>query len=221
MKKLLLTAFEPFNGEIINPSLEIARAIERMGFLGAQVEVVELPVALQASEITIQHINQSKPDVVLMLGEAGRRLGVTPERVAINLDDFPIPDSAGNQPQSEPIIAQGPVGYFSSLPLDAIVTQLKAAHIPAQISNSAGLYLCNRLFYSVMHQIATEQWPVRAGFIHLPYLHEQTVNKRLEMPSLSRETLIEAVRIAIEVSLRECAAAPAKNASASTCRREI
>ncbi len=205
MKKLLLTAFEPFGGEIINPSLEIARVIQNMHFAHAHVEVVELPVArFQATEIAIRCMRRAKPDVVLMLGEAGSRLGITPERVAINLDDFPIPDKEGNQPQGEPIITQGPVGYFSTLPLDKIVTQLKIAHIPAKISNSAGLYLCNRLFYSVMHWVTLEQLPIRAGFIHLPYLHEQTVNKSLDVPSLSRETMTEAVRIAIEMSLQAC-----------------
>ena len=207
MTKLLLTAFEPFAGETVNPSLDVARAIGSMHFANAQVDVVELPVArFQATDIAINRMRIAEPDVVLMLGEAGRRFRVTPERVAINMDDFPIPDNTGNQPQGEPIIEAGPVGYFSTLPIYTIVTQLKKAHIPAAISNSAGLYLCNRLFYSVMHCIAVEKLPIHAGFIHLPYLHEQTVNKGLEFPSMSRETMIEAVRIAIEMSLQECSA---------------
>ena len=207
MKKLLLTAFEPFAGEIVNSSLEVARVIESIHFANAQVDVVELPVArFQATDIAINHLRIAKPDVVLMLGEAGRRFRVTPERVAINMDDFHIPDNAGNQPQGEPIIEEGPVGYFSTLPIDTIVTQLKKAHIPAKISNSAGLYLCNRFFYSVMHCIAMEKLPIHAGFMHLPYLHEQAVNKSLDFPSMSRETMTEAVRIAIDVSLQECSA---------------
>ena len=205
MKKLLLTAFEPFAGEIVNPSLEVARGIEGMHFANVQVEVVELPVArFQTTDIAINRMRITEPDIVLMLGEAGRRFRVTPERVAINMDDFFIPDNVGNQPQGEPIIEDGPVGYFSTLPIYTIVTQLNKAHIPATISNSAGLYLCNRLFYSVMHCIAVEKLPVHAGFIHLPYLYEQTTNKDLGLPGMSRETLIEAVRIAIEVSLQEC-----------------
>lgn len=207
MKKLLLTAFEPFDDEIVNPSLEVARDIESMNFADAQVEVVELPVArFQATETAINCIHIAKPDVAIMLGEAGRRFHVTPERVAINMDDFHIPDNAGNQPQGEPIIKDGPVGYFSTLPLYPIVAQLKKSHIPASISNSAGLYLCNRLFYSVMHCIAVEKRPIHAGFIHLPYLHEQTVNQRLNVPNLSRETMTEAVRIAIDMSLQACSA---------------
>jgi pyroglutamyl-peptidase len=204
MTKLLLTAFEPFAGEIVNPSLEVARDIERMHFATARIEVVELPVArFEATDIAINRMRITQPDVVLMLGEAGRRSRVTPERVAINMDDFHIPDNAGHQPQGEPIIEDGPVGYFSTLPIYAMVTQFKKAHIPAAISNSAGLYLCNRLFYTMMHAIAIDKLPIYAGFMHLPYLHEQIVNKPMDVPSMSRETMTQAVRIAIEVSLQE------------------
>jgi pyroglutamyl-peptidase len=204
MRKLLLTAFEPFAGESVNSSLEVARRIRDMHFTNAHVEVVELPVTrFDAPDIAINRIRITAPDVVLMLGEAGRRFQVTPERVAINMDDFPIPDNTGNQPHGEPIIADGPVGYFSTLPIASIFSHLKKAHIPAAISNSAGLYLCNRLFYSVMHSIAMENLSIRAGFMHLPYLHEQTVNKNLDVPGMSLETMTEAVRIAMEVSLHE------------------
>lgn len=203
VKKVLLTAFEPFAGEIVNPSLEVARAITDMHFENAQVDVLELPVVrFQAIDMTIERLRIAKPDVVLMLGEAGRRSCVTPERVAINLDDFHIPDNAGDQPRNEPIIKDGPVGYLSTLPIEAIVTRLTKAQIPAAISNSAGHYLCNRLFYRVMHEIAVERLPIRAGFLHLPYLHEQTVNKGRDVPGMSREMLTEAARIAIEVSLQ-------------------
>lgn len=205
MKKLLLTAFEPFAGETVNPSLEVARDIERLHFANVQIEVVELPVArFEATDMAINRMRHTQPDVVLMLGEAGRRSRVTPERVAINMDDFHIPDNVGHQPQGEPIIADGPVGYFSTLPIYSIVTQLKNERIPAAISNSAGLYLCNRLFYTMMHSIAIGQLPIYAGFVHLPYLHEQIVNKALDVPSMSRETMTKAVRIAIDASLQVC-----------------
>jgi pyroglutamyl-peptidase len=139
----------------------------------------------------------------MLFGEAGRRFRITPERVAINVDDFRIPDHAGNQPKGEPIVEGAPVGYFSTLPIYKIVERLKAANIPAEISNSAGTYLCNRIFYRVMHFIAEEQLPIRAGFIHLPYMHEQMIDKRYDFPSLSRETLIEAARLAIDVSINQ------------------
>ena len=204
MKRLLLTAFEPFDGERINPSLEAARAIEQMRFENGLVEIAVLPVArFETERVAIERLRAAQPDVVLMLGQASRRARVTPERVAINIDDFPIPDNAGNQPVCEPIVPGGPVGYFSTLPIHAIVGELKQAHIPAAISNSAGTYLCNRLFYRVMHIIAVEKLPIRAGFMHVPYLHEQTVDKLIDFASMSRETIIDAVRIAIDVSLRE------------------
>ncbi|MES2463536.1 MAG: pyroglutamyl-peptidase I [Armatimonadota bacterium] len=203
MEKILLTAFEPFGGERINPSLEAARALENLHFEHARIEIAVLPVArFQAEALAIEQLRAAQPDVVLMLGQAGRRSQVTPERVAINVDDFPIPDNAGNQPRGEPIIPEGPVGYFSSLPIQAMVDELKKASIPAAISNTAGTYLCNRLFYRVMHCIAAEQLPIRAGFIHVPFLHEQTIDKSTDAPSLSRETIFEAVRILIDVSLR-------------------
>lgn len=205
---LLLTAFEPFGGQTLNPSLEAMRAIAKRRFTGARIEVLELPVhRFRAIDIALTRIRRRPPDalvsdVVVMLGEGRRRFRVTPERVAINVDDFPIPDNQGHQPQGEPIIEDGPVGYFSTLLIYEMVDQLRKAHIPAAISNSAGTYLCNRLFYSVLHCIATEGLPIKAGFVHLPCLHEQVVDSYLDVPSLSRETIQEAVRIVIEVSLQ-------------------
>ncbi len=202
MKKLLLTAFEPFGGEIINPSLEVARAIKKEPFEKVSIEVLELPVKrFQAPEKAINHIFNNQPDVMIMLGEAGHRSHITPERVAINIDDFPIPDNVGDQPKGEPIMKDGPVGYFSKLPTDEIIKQVNSAGIPAEVSNSAGTYLCNRLFYNIMHVITVQKLPIKAGFIHLPYLHEQVLNKTTNFPSMSRKTLIEAVRIAIKASI--------------------
>ena len=202
MKRLLLTAFEPFAGESINPSLEAARQMEKVSFPGALVRVAELPVdRYRAIEIALELIRADRPDTVIMLGEAGARYRVNPERVAINVDDFRIPDNRGNQPKDEPIIEGGPVGYFSTLPIRAIVDRINNAHIPAAISNSAGAHLCNRLFYSVMHTISIEGLRIKAGFIHVPYLHDQAINKYPDVPSLSRDSIVEAVRLAIEVSL--------------------
>ena len=202
VKKLLLTAFEPFGGERINPSLDAARQMEKVDFPNAVVRVAELPVdRFRAVDIALELVRAGRPDIVIMLGEAGGRHRITPERVAINVDDFRIPDNAGNQPTDEPVIEGGPVAYFSTLPIRAIADRINEAHIPAAISNSAGAYLCNRLFYSVMHTIGAEDLPIKAGFIHLPYLHDQAINKYPDVPSLSRESIIEAVRLAIEVSL--------------------
>lgn len=202
MKKLLVTAFEPFDGQSINPSLEAARVMTGVGFTDAIISVTELPVnRFHATGVIINIVRETRPDIVIMLGEAGGRFRITPERVAINVDDFRIPDNAGNQPKGEPIAEDGPVGYFSTLPIRAITEQLLKADIPAAISNSAGVYLCNRIFYSVMHLIATEELPTTAGFIHVPYMHEQTLGRYPDAPSFSRETIVEGVRLAIETSL--------------------
>jgi pyroglutamyl-peptidase len=202
MKRILLTAFEPFAGENINPSFEVAKAIEQMAFANAEVQTLRLPVdRFQAIELALERIRECRPDLVMLLGEGSRRFRINPERIAINVDDFRIPDNTGNQPKGEAIVQDGPAAYFSTLSIYAIVERLIAAKIPAAISNTAGTYLCNRLFYSVMHFIALEKLPIQSGFIHLPYIHEQTISKPLDYPSLSLATTIEAVKIALEVSL--------------------
>jgi pyroglutamyl-peptidase len=202
VKRLLLTGFEPFGGERLNPSLEAVRQLEKVSFHRGLVRVVALPVDRhRAVEIALEIIRGERPDVVIMLGQAGARHRINPERVAINVDDFRIPDNAGNQPKDEPIIEGGPVAYFSTLPIRAIADRINQAHIPAAISNSAGAHLCNRLFYSVMHAISVEGLPTKAGFIHVPYFHDQAIDKYPDVPSLSRESIVEAVRLAIEASL--------------------
>jgi pyroglutamyl-peptidase len=202
VKKLLLTAFEPFAGESTNPSLEAARQMEKIDFPDTVIHLAELPVdRYRATELVLELIRSSKPDLVILLGEAGGRFRVNPERVAINVDDFRIADNVGNQPKDEPIVEGAPAAYFSTLPIRAITNRILKAHIPAAISNTAGSYLCNRLFFSVMHAITVEGLGAKAGFIHLPYFHDQAMNKYPDVPSLSRESIVEAVRLAIEVSL--------------------
>jgi pyroglutamyl-peptidase len=202
VKKLLVTAFEPFAGESINSSLEAARRMKKIDFKDTEVHVAELPVdRYRAVELALEHLHSIKPDIVIMLGEAGARFRVNPERVAINIDDFRIADNSGNQPKDEPVIDGAPAAYFSTLPIRAITDRIVEAQIPAAISNSAGAYLCNRLFFSVMHAITVEGLGAKAGFMHLPYFHDQAMNKYPDVPSLSRESIIEAVRLAIEVSV--------------------
>ncbi len=202
MKKLLLTAFEPFAGKAVNSSLEVAKVIKAMKFAGVQIKVATLPVSrFQAIKIAFHYIFEQKPDVIIMLGEADNRLHFTPERVAINIDDFEIPDNTGHQPKGEPIIKGGPASYFSTLPINEIVRKLGKENIPAKISNSAGTYLCNRLFYNIMHFIATEGLPIRAGFIHLPHVHKQTLSKHRGFTSMSLEDVVKAVRITINASM--------------------
>ena len=201
MPKLLITAFEPFGGEEINPSLEAVRQIEKDRISNIAVLTAELPVdRYRAVDTALDLLMVNRPDIVIMLGEAGGRYKINPERVAINVDDFRIPDNVGNQPTDEPNIEGGPAAYFSTLPIRAIAERINKANIPAAISNTAGAYLCNRLFYSVMHAIKVNGLDASAGFIHLPYLHDQAVSKYWDFPSMSKETIVDAVRLAIEVS---------------------
>lgn len=194
MKKMLLTAFEPFGGETVNPSQEVARRLGRGTFDNIQVEPCELPVdRFAAIEQALSRMHDFRPDVVLMLGEAGGRACLTLERIAVNLDDFRIPDRNGNQPRGEPIVADGPAEYRSTLPVDDLVEALTREQIPVAASVDAGRYLCNRLFYCVMHAIATEHLPMRAGFVHLPYLPEQVADKNPGTPSMQLETQLKAL----------------------------
>ncbi|HMG32453.1 MAG TPA: pyroglutamyl-peptidase I [Blastocatellia bacterium] len=201
MNRILLSGFEPFDGEPSNPSLEVSRALSGSDFDGAVVKAIELPVdRYRAVQIASEAITSIKPELFIMFGEAGGRFRVTPERIAINVDDYRIPDNAGNQPCGEPIVEGGAAAYFSTLPIKEIVSSLIERDIPAAISSSAGTYLCNRVFYSTMHLISVERMNTRAGFIHLPYMHRQAISKRHDFPSLALETLIEAGRIAIRVA---------------------
>ena len=134
MKRVLLTAFEPFDGEAINPSLETARCVAAESLSSGSVTVAELPVErLAAIELGLKRLRESRPDILIMLGEAGGRYRITPERIAINVDDFRIPDNAGNQPHDQPIVRGGPPAYFSTLPIRAITDRLVSAEIPAAI----------------------------------------------------------------------------------------
>jgi pyroglutamyl-peptidase len=198
MMKLLLTAFEPFDGRAINASQEIVRAIQGQAFDGAQIELLYLPVErFSSTRILLEAIESSQPDVIILLGEAKGRSAVTPERVAINVDDYPIPDNGGNQPREETIVEGGPAAYFSTLPIVAIRDALNGKDVPATISNSAGTYLCNRVFYSVMNHLSQTGSKARAGFIHIPVLAEHRPADVEAWPSLPRETILQGIELAV------------------------
>ncbi len=203
--RVLLCGFEPFDGERVNPSQVVVHALDGESVGGAAVvEGCVLPVERhRAVELLLQRLAPPLPAVVLMLGEAGGRARVTPERIAINVDDYRIPDNAGHQPRGEPVVAGGPAGYFSTLPVTAMTAAMDEAGVPAEISNSAGTYLCNRVFYCLMHHLEVNALHARAGFMHLPYLHEQVRGKSGAVASLSRDTLVQAVRIALQSAVRD------------------
>lgn len=190
--KLLVTGFDPFGGEKINPAWEAVKELPDT-ILGSEVIKLEIPTVFNKSaEVVKEAINKYQPDVVLNIGQAGGRFGVTPERVAINMDDARIPDNEGNQPIDEVIQKNGTPAYFTQLPIKAMVEGVKSAGYPASVSNTAGTFVCNHIMYQVQYLIATEFPNVKGGFIHVPYIHEQVVSKP-SMPSMSISDISKAL----------------------------
>lgn len=193
--KLLLTAFTPFDGEKINPALEAVKLVkDRIGDL--LIVKLEVPTVFGKSIDTVREaIEREKPDFVLSIGQAGGRAEICPERVAINIDDARIPDNEGNQPIDEPIFPNGENAYFSTLPVKAMVEAIRKEGLPSSLSNSAGTYVCNHLMYGVLYYL--DKRPViKAGFIHVPYIPEQTKNKK-EMPALELSEIVRGLEAAI------------------------
>lgn len=195
MKKLLLTAFTPFDGERINPALEAVKLVkDKIGNL--LIVKLEVPTVFGKSIDTVREaIEREKPDFVLSIGQAGGRAEITPERVAINLNDARIPDNEGNQPIDEPVFPDGENAYFSTLPVKAMVEAIREEGIPSSLSNSAGTFVCNHLMYGVLYYL--DKRPViKAGFIHVPYIPEQVKNKK-EMPALELSEIVRGLEAAI------------------------
>ncbi len=175
--KVLVTGFDPFGGESINPAWEAVKVIKDE-IAGAEVIKMQIPTVVGKSIAKIhEKMAEINPDIVIAVGQAGGRFGVTPERVAINVTDARIPDNEGNQPIDEPIFADGDVAYFSNLPVKAMVQAIKDAGYPSVLSNTAGTYICNHVMYGVLYYIQKEFQNARGGFIHVPYAASQVVNK--------------------------------------------
>ena len=175
--KILVTGFDPFGGEKVNPALEAVKSLPSV-IHGAEIRWVEIPtVFYQSAEVLEIEIVRYQPDVVLCIGQAGGRASLTPERVAINQDDARIPDNQGNQPIDTPIRLDGEAAYFSTLPIKAMVQAINEVGLPATVSNTAGTFVCNHLMYQALY-LADKKFPnMRAGFMHIPYMTEQVVNK--------------------------------------------
>ena len=188
--KILVTGFDPFGGEKVNPALEAVKSLPSE-IHGAEIRWVEIPtVFYKASEVLEAEIEKYQPDVVLCFGQAGGRASLTPERVAINQDDARIPDNQGNQPIDTPIREDGQAAYFSTLPIKAMVKAIKEEGLPATVSNTAGTFVCNHLMYQALY-LADKKFPnMRAGFMHIPYMTEQVVNK----PNTASMCLTDIVR---------------------------
>lgn len=195
--KLLLTAFDPFGGEPINPALEAVKLVaDKIG----EVEVVklEVPTVFGKSVQTVAaEIEKEKPDAVLCIGQAGGRFDLTPERVAINLDDARIKDNEGNQPIDVPIFEDGEPAYFTTLPIKAMVAKIREAGVPASISNTAGTFVCNHLMYGTLYTLAKGYPGVRGGFMHVPFVTSQVVNRAASAPSLGLSDIVKGIEAAI------------------------
>ncbi|MDO4548098.1 MAG: pyroglutamyl-peptidase I [Clostridia bacterium] len=195
--KILLTAFEPFGGDSVNPA-QVAVEMVREEIAGARIVKCAVPVVFHKSiDVVAAAMEAEKPDVTLCIGQAGGRVGMTPERVAINVDDARIPDNEGNQPVDVRIYEDGASAYFTTLPVKAMVENMKKAGIPASLSNTAGTFVCNHLMYGIMYHIGKSHPHMRGGFMHVPFLHEQVLN-RPGTPSLSSEDIVKGIEAAIE-----------------------
>lgn len=196
---VLLTGFAPFDGETVNPSWQAARMLHGRRVSGHRIVArrlsVEFHTALRELRAAIREI---RPSLVLCVGQAGGRPAISLERVAINVDDARIPDNAGAQPIDREIVAGGPAAYFTRLPIKAMLAALNQAGIPAEVSQTAGTYVCNHVFYGLMHALRNRRIP--GGFVHIPYSPEQAA-RHPGAPGLPIETVSEGLRIALQVAL--------------------
>ena len=196
--KILVTGFDPFGGESINPALEAVKKLNKQ--IGqAEIITLEIPTVFKKSLEKIEEAIQiHNPDVVVSIGQAGGRFGITPERVAINIDDARIEDNEGNQPIDTCIFEDGENAYFTNLPVKTMVTELVKQGIPATLSNTAGTFVCNHVMYGVLYMIHKKYPHMRGGFIHVPYTTQQAAAK-VQMPSMSIEDITKGLEICLQV----------------------
>lgn len=191
---ILVTGFEPFGGESTNPSMELVRALDaQIGAAHIHTAILSVTASggLQAALRAIEKIG---PDAVVCVGQAGGRCAVTVERLAVNVDDFSIPDNEGKQPRNLPIVEGGPDAYLSTLPIEKMVEAMRGA----AVSNSAGTYVCNHVMYGVAHYLAQHRPAARSGFIHIPYLPQQVLDKP-DKPSMGLELALRGLTASLEV----------------------
>lgn len=206
---ILLTGFEPFGGQPTNPSWAAAQsARDLLRTAGAAVEAVQLPCVFGTAGSALRKaLDDLAPELVVCIGQAGGRERVSLERVAINCDDAPIPDNAGNQPVDVPVVPGGPAAYFTSLPLKAALLAVEKAGVPAEVSQTAGTYVCNHIFYTLMHELASRPG-VRGGFVHVPFAPDQVgapeqAKPGSSAPSLPVASMAEAIAAVVRASLAQ------------------
>lgn len=199
--KILITGFDPFGGEKVNPALEAVKLLPNE-ILGSEIIKLEIPTVFRKSyNVLREAIIKNNPDVVISVGQASGRFGITPERVAINIDDARIADNEGNQPIDERIFEDGKEAYFSNLPIKAMVAEIKENGLPASVSNTAGTFVCNHIMYSIMYMIEKEFTNIRGGFIHVPCIPAQVVDK-VGVPSMSVEDISKGLEYALRAVVK-------------------
>lgn len=198
--KILVTGFDPFGGEPTNPAIESVKRIDD-NIEGAEIIKLEIPTVFhKAADVVEEKIKEVKPDVVLSIGQAGGRYGIAVERVAINQDDARIEDNEGNQPIDVVIREDGAPAYFSTLPIKAMVEEIKKENLPANVSNTAGTFVCNHIMYQDLY-LAEKYDNIKAGFIHVPFLTEQVVDKK-DTASMSLEDIVVGLNAAIRAIVK-------------------
>ena len=199
--KILVTGFDPFGGEPINPAIESVKRLPD-NIAGAEIIKLEIPPVRKKSLEKIEKaINEHNPDVILSIGQAGGRFDISIERVGINLDDFRIPDNEGNQIIDEPVFPDGENSYFVKLPVKSMVQNVQKNNIPASVSYTAGTFVCNHVLYGVMYLIEKKYKGKKSGFIHIPFLPQQVIDKR-NMPSMELNTIVKGLTAAIEAIVK-------------------
>lgn len=197
LKNILITGYEPFGGDTFNPSLELAQALSGTTYKGYTFQYAKIPVNRFSCIPTMEKALECyEPEIVICTGLAYARAGISIERVAINVADFPWPDNAGYLALNETIDENGPAAYFSTLPIRSIMENIRSAGIPAYVSNSAGTYCCNMLMYGTLNYIAKHGLKVKAGMMHVPYTPDMVTDKDFTMPSMSLSNMIQAIKLA-------------------------
>ncbi|MDN5341421.1 MAG: pyroglutamyl-peptidase [Oceanotoga sp.] len=199
--KVLITGFDPFGGEKINPAYE---AVKRLPdeIENSEIIKIEIPTVFKKSYQKLEeNIKIHNPDIVICIGQAGGRFEITPERVAINIDDARIKDNEGNQPIDQKIFEDGDPAYFSTLPIKAMVKEIKLQNIPASISNTAGTFVCNHIMYSLLYLINKKYPNIKGGFIHVPFINEQVIDKR-NTPYMNLNDIIIGLTSAVKAAIK-------------------
>lgn len=203
--RVLVTGFTPFGGETLNPAYEAVKMLPEI-IAGADLIRMEIPTVFgKAGDVLEEGIQKYSPDIVVCVGQAGGASSIMVEKVAINYVYARIPDNEGHQPQDQSIRADGPAAYFASVPVTAMVSAVKALGIPAAVSYSAGTFVCNDIFYSLMYLIERNYPQMKGGFIHVPYFPEQTAQKSGQVPSMAMEITAEGLCAAVEAAVKLCA----------------